>query len=71
MMNTTTTTIGRTEAAFSGAMLLPAATVAAHLDEDAVLDSWLASLDISEFETILGRLADSQVGGRFMLEPTA
>jgi hypothetical protein len=71
MMNTTTTTIERTDAPFSGAMLLPAATVAAQLDEDAVLDSWLASMDISEFDLILGLLADNQLGGRFLLEPTA
>jgi hypothetical protein len=70
-MNTNTTTIERTDARFSGAMLMPAATVAAQLDEDAVLDSWLASLDISEFETILGRLADSEMGGRFLLETPA
>ena len=67
----TTTTIERTDVPFSGAMLLPAATVAAQLDEDAVLDSWLASMDISEFDLILGRLADGQIGGRFLLEPTA
>lgn len=77
IMNTTTTTIERTDAdaaavaAFSSAMLMPAATVAAQIDEDAVLDGWLASMDTSEFETILGRLADSQFEGRYLLETPA
>jgi hypothetical protein len=76
-MNTNTTTIERTDAdaaavaAFSSAVLMPAATVAAQIDEDAVLDGWLASLDASEFEVILGRLADSQFEGRYLLETTA
>ena len=70
-MNTNTTTIERTDAILSGATLLPAGTVAAQIDEDAVLDSWLASLEISEFEMILGRLSESQFGGRMVLEPSA
>lgn len=76
-MNTNTTTIERTDAdaaavaAFSGAMLLPAATVAAQIDEDAVLDSWLASMDTSEFEAVLGRLTDNQFSGHYRLETSA
>jgi len=68
---TSTTTTERTDAALASLTLLPAETVAAQIDEDAVLDSWLASLELSEFEMILGRLADGTLGGRMMLEPSA
>ena len=35
--------------------------MASHADEDDVLDLWLASLQISEFEYLLSRLADDQM----------
>lgn len=69
-MNANTTTIDRTDAATASLSLLPAETIAAQIDEDAVLDSWLASLELSEFELILARLADDKLG-RMILEPSA
>jgi hypothetical protein len=35
-----------------------------HDDEDAVLDAWLASLQFSEFESILNRLAEDEADVR-------
>jgi hypothetical protein len=40
-------------------------------DEDNVVDSWLASLSIDEFDRFLSRLAESYVGGVAVLDPPA
>jgi hypothetical protein len=48
--------------AFDNPMVLLAADVAQY-DDDAVMDSWLASLEPREFELILNRLAAVDVRG--------
>jgi hypothetical protein len=50
--------------AFGSPIPLPAA-------DDAVMDAWLASLAPREFELILSRLADGNVGAFSALEPSA
>jgi hypothetical protein len=56
--------------AFGSPIPLPAADSAQH-DDDAVMDAWLASLAPREFELILSRLADGNVGAFSALEPSA
>jgi hypothetical protein len=49
--------------AFEGPVLMRAADSAQYDEDDAVMDSFLASLDSREFELILSRLADTQPSG--------
>jgi hypothetical protein len=56
--------------AFEGRFVLRGEDSAQH-DEDAVMDAWLASLAPREFELILSRLADGNVGAFSALEPSA
>jgi putative heme degradation protein len=67
-------TIERTSTAAYDAFespILPRAADLAQLDDDAVMDSWLASLDTHEFEVILSRLAASDARRSSGLEYTA
>ena len=49
--------------AFESPILLRAADSAAYDEDDAVMDSWLASMDPREFELILSRLAETDLRG--------
>ena len=51
--------------------ILPRAADLAQHDDDAVMDSWLASLDPRELEVILSRLAESDALRTSGLEYTA
>ena len=66
-MTQSTATIERTNEAahvpFESPVLLRAADFAAYDEDDAVMDSWLASLDPREFELILTRLAEADARG--------
>jgi hypothetical protein len=57
--------------AYESPILLRAADAAPYDEDDAVMDSWLASLDTREFELILGRLAETGVLGSSALEFSA
>ena len=57
--------------AFDGPLLLRAADSAPYDEDDAVMDSFLASLDSREFELILSRLADTQPSGLAAMEFSA
>ena len=57
--------------AFESPILMPAVDLAPYEEDDAVMDGWLASLDVREFELILSRLADEPARGWPALEPTA
>jgi hypothetical protein len=62
MTQSTATTRRANQAAyipFESPILLRAADSAPYDEDDAVMDSWLASLDTREFELILSRLADT------------
>ena len=48
---------------FEGPILLRAADFALYDEDDAVMDSWLASLDASEFDLILSKLAEADARG--------
>ena len=56
---------------FEGPILLRAADFALYDEDDAVMDSWLASMDPREFELILSRLADTGAQGASALEFSA
>jgi hypothetical protein len=55
---------------FESAIVLRAAD-SAQYDDDAVMDSWLASMDPREFELILSRLAGTDARGAATLEFSA
>jgi hypothetical protein len=57
--------------AFESPVLLRAADSAPYDEDDAVMDSFLASLDSREFELILSRLADTQPVGLGAMEFSA
>jgi hypothetical protein len=57
--------------AFESPVLLRAADSAPYDEDDAVMDSFLASLDSREFELILSRLADTQPIGLGTMEFSA
>jgi hypothetical protein len=57
--------------AFETPVLLRAADSAPYDEDDAVMDSFLASLDSREFELILTRLSDGQSGGIAAMEFSA
>ncbi len=48
---------------YESPILLRAADIAPYDEDDAVMDSWLASLDTREFELILSRLAEADARG--------
>lgn len=48
---------------FESPILLRAVDLAPYDADDAVMDSWLASLDASEFELILSKLAEADARG--------
>jgi hypothetical protein len=48
---------------FESPILLRAVDLAPYDEDDAVMDSWLASLDASEFELILSKLAEADARG--------
>ena len=56
---------------FAQPMLLQAVDLVPQDEDDALLDSWLASLAPREFELILNDLAIDPMSGRYALEPTA
>jgi hypothetical protein len=66
-MTQSTATIERANEAayipFESPILLRAADFAPYDEDDAVMDGWLASLDSSEFELILSRLAETDARG--------
>ena len=53
------------------AYILRAADVAPYDEDDAVMDSWLASLNPREFELILSKLAETESGRASALEFSA
>jgi len=57
--------------AYESPILLRAADSAPYDEDDAVMDSWLASLDAREFELILSRLAETGAHGASALEFSA
>jgi hypothetical protein len=73
-MTQTSATIGRRDQSaylsFESPVLLRAADVA-NYDDDAVMDSWLASMDPREFELVLSRLAEGDAHGSSKLEFSA
>ncbi len=56
---------------FESPILLRAVDLAPYDEDDAVMDSWLASMDPREFELILSRLADTGTHGASALEFSA
>ena len=74
-MTQSTATIERANGAayfaFESPILLRAADCAPYDEDDAVMDSWLASMDSREFELILSRLADTGARGASALEFSA
>ena len=68
---TTERTNGAAYFAFESPILLRAADSAPYDEDDAVMDSWLASMEPREFELILSRLADTGAHGASTLEFSA
>jgi len=56
---------------FESPILIRAADVAPYDEDDAVMDSWLASLNPREFESILSKLAETESGNASALEFSA